>query len=88
MYWLRVPNQKISTAKLPVFSKTLKKVMVTKGLALILTASSNLLTYEISGNQSMNVQNRSSGGVAKKRCNLGKTYRDFSGFGIASFHNS
>ena len=40
--------------------------MVTKSLA------NNLLTDDISGNQSMNVQNRSSGGVLKKSCNLGQ----------------
>ena len=51
MYWFAITgaSQKISTEKLPVFSKT----------------------YDISGNQSMNVRNRSSGGVLKKRCNLG-----------------
>ena len=38
MHWFAVTgaSQKISTKKLPVLSKTLKKSMVTMGLALIL----------------------------------------------------
>ena len=59
MYWFLVTgaSQKFSTEKLPVLPKTLKKSME---------------IYDISGNKSMNVQNRSFGGVLEKRCNLGK----------------
>ena len=51
MYWFAGtgPAQKISTTKLPVLSKTLKKCMVTMGLALILYHSikkfTNLLHF-------------------------------------------
>ena len=74
MYWFAGTGavQKLRTGKLPVLSKTLKKSMVTMGLAFSTTTSSNLLTYGISGNQSMNVQNQSSKGVLEKRCNLGQ----------------
>ena len=73
MYWFAVTgaSQKISTEKLLVLSKTLKKSMVTMGLALILYHNIQQFT-NISGNQSMNVQNRSSGGALKKRCILGQ----------------
>ena len=60
MYWFAGTGaaQKISRAKLPVLSKTLKKSMFTMDLALILyQTSSNLLTYDMSGNRAMNVQN-------------------------------
>ena len=47
--------------------------MVTKGLTLIFpTTLNNLLTSDISVNQSMNVQKRSSRGVLKESCNLGQ----------------
>ena len=45
--------------------------MVTKGLALILFHNIKQFTnLRHSGNQSMNVENWSSGGVLKKSCNL------------------
>ena len=34
--------------------------------------TNNLLSFDISRNQSMNVQNGWSGGVLKKRCNIGQ----------------
>ena len=46
--------------------------MIIKGLAFSPTTLSNLLTYDISVNHSMNVPKRLSGGVLKKSCNLGK----------------
>ena len=46
MYWFAVTgaSQKICTEKLPVLSKTLKKSMVTMGLALILYHNIKLFT--------------------------------------------
>ena len=80
MYWF-VGNgtaYEISTAKLPVLSKILKESMATKNRALISsTTSNNLLTYDISGNQSMNVQNESFGDILKKGAVMDKIYRDF-----------
>ena len=75
MYWYAVTraSQKISTEKLPVLPKTLMKSMVSMGLALILYHNiEQFANYDISGNQSMNVQNRSSVGVLEKTCNLGQ----------------
>ena len=75
MYWYAVTraSQKISTEKLPVLPKTLMKSMVLMGLALILYHNiEQFANYDISGNQSMNVQNRSSVGVLEKTCNLGQ----------------
>ena len=75
MYWYAVTraSRKISTEKWPVLPKTLMKSMVPMGLALILYHNiEQFANYDISGNQSMNVQNRSSVGVLEKTCNLGQ----------------
>ena len=75
MYWYAVTraSQKISTEKLSVLPKTLMKSMVPMGLALILYHNiEQFANFDISGNQSMNVQNRSSVGVLEKTCNLGQ----------------
>ena len=67
-YWYSVAYQ---YSKLIDFVKNFKEVKVIKGSVLILSyKSNNLLTYGISRNHSMNVQNWSSVGVLKKRCNL------------------
>ena len=47
---------------------------------------SNLLTYDISENQSMNVINRSSGGVLKKSCYLGQNISRLSRFRHTTSH--
>ena len=75
MYWYAVTraSQKISTEKLSVLPKTLMKSMVPMGLALILYHNiEQFANFDISGNQSMNVQNRSSVGVLEKTCSLGQ----------------
>ena len=62
MYWFPHAGiaQQMNTTKLRILSKIIKMTVVTKGLALI--PSYNIKQFT---NLSMNVQNRSSGGVLK-----------------------
>ena len=68
-YWCFAENQ---YRKVIGFAKNSKEGYGYYGSSLVFSTitSSNLLTYDISGNQSINVQNFSSGGVLKKRCIL------------------
>ena len=63
MYWFAVTDasQKITIEKLPVLSKTLKRIMVTMGLALILYHNIKHFT-----------KIKIMAGVLKKRCSLGQ----------------
>ena len=92
MFWFVGTDtaQQISAVKLPVSSKILKKSLVTKGLVFNSPSPTlnNLLTYEIYGDQSTNVQNRSSGGVLNNWCNLKQNIAFDIGFGMAFLHNN
>ena len=91
MYWFAGTGtaQQISTAKLLVLSKILKKIMVTKGLALILSHNIRQLSnlwhfwqsiYECPGSVVR--------GCSKERVQSWIKHREvFSGFGIAFLYN-
>ena len=75
MYWFAVTSasQKTSTAKLLVFFKRAKEEYGYYGFIInSLPQHQIIYCYDISWDQYMNEQNRSSGGVLKKRYNLGQ----------------
>ena len=75
MCWFADTNatQQISTTKLPGFFQNFKEAHGYYEFSQTNTIqTNNLLSFDISRNQSMNFQNGWSGGVLKKRCNIGQ----------------
>ena len=91
MYWFAGNStaQQMSTAKLQVLSKSLKKSMVTKGLELILSHNIEQFTNLLHFRESIyecweSVVRRCSKEKLQSRT---KNIETFSGFGVASLHN-